>query len=470
MTSRNFEFTQWQKNNKVQGLARKIQQNGFAYLATHGLPNKQQEDWKYTKLPLNLHDLLNEYLVTNESLQSTTQKKSSWNSSQLKKIETELQPYIQNEFINIVLVDGVPCEPLSQWKLANQYLQITAIQNREAYKKSIHQFKILRKSIAPVRQDAMEAMNSAFHKTGLIIHLPDNQSVPKPIQIIYYQTQKYYYPKCFLTVGNRSHLKFIETFVGGSALHPTQTDETSDDPSKNQHLMNSTTEISLHENARLGYVRLQKQNNTSLHVGCTRVYLQKNSNFESLSYNSGAAISRHNLDVLCLGAEAFASVNGLNLSQKNQHHDHHTNIEHVIGGATTTQLYKSILADQSRFVFDGRVHIRPQAQKAYSEQLNNNLLLSDQAEADSKPQLEIYADDVKATHGSTVGQLNAEEIFYLQSRAISTEQAIKMLSLGYVYDLLQRITSLDIQTWLGKILKDEFNEKFSQVTTKGLVK
>lgn len=470
MTSRNFEFTQWQKNNKVQGLARKIQQNAFAYLTNNGLPNKQQEAWKYTKLPLNLNDLLDEHLVTNESLQSATQKKSPWNTSQLKKIENELQPYIQNEFINIVLVDGLACEPLSQWKLANQYLQITAINNRDEYKKSIIEFKNLRKSIAPVRQDAMEAMNSAFHKTGLIIRLPDSQSVPKPIQIIYYQTQKYYYPKCFLTVGNRSHLNFIETFVGESALHSVQTDETSDESSKNQHLLNSTTEISLHENARLGYVRLQKQNNSSLHVGCTRVYLQKNSNFESLSYNSGAAISRHNLDVLCLGAEAFASVNGLNLSQKNQHHDHHTNIEHIIGGATTTQLYKSILADQSRFVFDGRVHIRPQAQKAYSEQLNNNLLLSDQAEADSKPQLEIYADDVKATHGSTVGQLNAEEIFYLQSRAISTEQAIKMLSLGYVYDLLQRVSSTDIQNWLGKILNDEFNEKFSQVTTKGLVK
>lgn len=456
MNSRHFEFADWQKKNKIRGLARKIQQNGFAYLASHGLPNKKNEDWKYTKLPLDLHDLLDEHLATTV-VHPYGQKKSTWTSAQLQKFKVDLQPYLNDDFINIVLIDGLLCEPLSEIKLAHQFMQVTLLSNHDEYKSAMNEFKHLRKQILPVRQDALEAMNSAFHKIGLVIHVGANQSVPKPLQVIYYQTQKYFYPKCFLTLGNRSHLNFIETFVGGFS------------DSTQQSLTNSTTEISLHENSRLGYVRLQKQNIRDLHVGRTRIYLQKNSNLESLSYNSGANISRHNLDVLCLGQEAFAAVNGLNLSRKNQHHDHHTNIEHIIGGATTTQLYKSILADQSRFVFDGRVHIRPQAQKANSEQLNNNLLLSDQAEADSKPQLEIYADDVKATHGSTVGQLNADEIFYLQSRAISTEKAIKMLSLGYVYDLVQRISNPSIQNWLSNILNDEFNQSFSHATQEGLV-
>ncbi len=454
MNSRHFEFVEWQKKNKVRGLARKIQQNGFVYLASHGLPSKKNEEWKYTKLPLDLHNLLDEHLAT--KVINPYAHKSPWTSGQIQKFRADLQNYLNNDFINIVLIDGILCEPLSEMKLANQFMQVTLLSNHDEYHSAVNEFKHLRKKILPVRQDALEAMNSAFHKTGLVIHIAANQSVPKPLHIIYYQTQKYFYPKCFLTVENRSHLNFVESFVGGSII------------STEQSLANSTTEISLHENARLAYVRLQKQNISDLHVGRTRIYLQKNSNLESLSYNSGASISRHNLDVLCLGQEAFASVNGLNLSRKNQHHDHHTNIEHIVGGATTTQLYKSILADQSRFVFDGRVHIRPQAQKANSEQLNNNLLLSDQAEADSKPQLEIYADDVKATHGSTVGQLNADEIFYLQSRAISTEQAIKMLSLGYVYDLIQRLSNQMIQNWLSKILNDEFNQSFSSATQKGL--
>ncbi|HEY1080271.1 MAG TPA: SufD family Fe-S cluster assembly protein, partial [Bdellovibrio sp.] len=158
------------------------------------------------------------------------------------------------------------------------------------------------------------------------------------------------------------------------------------------------------------------------------------------------------------GAGSDSQILGVYAVQGSQHVDNTTLIDHAVGECNTTQLYKGILDGESRAVFCGKVLIRKDAQKANSAQLNNNLILNTKAEADSKPSLEIYADDVKAAHGSTVGQLNKEELFYLQSRAIPKAKAVPMLSYGFLSEVIYKLSDEKTQKWLSRHLDEVFNK------------
>jgi Fe-S cluster assembly protein SufD len=295
----------------------------------------------------------------------------------------------------------------------------------------------------------MEALNSAFAQSGIVIEIPTEIALNKPLQVLYVQgTEKAAYPKTLVKVGARSQLSLIETYTSYGE--------------DQKSLTSSVTEIVVEPSAKLEYTRVQSEGSLATHIGCTRLFLEKGSSAECLSYATGAALNRHNFDVYCIGQESSAQVNGLTLGSGEQHHDNHTLIDHMVGHCTTAQLYKSILDGKSRAVFNGRVQIRENAQKASSEQLNNNLLLTSQAEADSKPELGIYADDVKATHGSTVGQLNADEVFYFMSRAIPREKAVEMLSLGFVNDLIDRVSNESIRVWLSEHLAQAYRQMKGQ--------
>ncbi|RYZ67219.1 MAG: SufD family Fe-S cluster assembly protein, partial [Proteobacteria bacterium] len=217
------------------------------------------------------------------------------------------------------------------------------------------------------------------------------------------------------------------------------------------------TEVKVGESAKLAYVRVQGESHEAVNVGRTNFELCKFSQLHSLAFSTGAQLSRHNLVVNLTATDASAIVDGLYVVRGEQHVDNTTVIDHIVGACTTSQHYKGILADTSRAVFNGKVAIQPNAQKANSEQLNNNLLLSRYAEADSKPQLAIYADDVKAAHGSTVGQLNREELFYLESRAIPPSVAIPMMSFGYVSELIYKLEDEFLQSWLNQELREAFS-------------
>ncbi|MNT16613.1 FeS cluster assembly protein SufD [compost metagenome] len=177
---------------------------------------------------------------------------------------------------------------------------------------------------------------------------------------------------------------------------------------------------------------------------------------QSLAFSTGASLSRHTLEVSLKGEGSNSEILGVYAGRANQHIDNTTLIDHAVGACNTNQLYKGILDDSARSAFCGKVLIQKNAQKADSAQLNNNLLLSSKAEADSKPMLEIYADDVKAAHGSTVGQLDKEELFYLLSRAIPKDKAISMLSYGFLSEVIYKLNDESIQKWLSKHLDATF--------------
>ncbi|MGE0632782.1 MAG: Fe-S cluster assembly protein SufD, partial [Pseudobdellovibrionaceae bacterium] len=220
------------------------------------------------------------------------------------------------------------------------------------------------------------------------------------------------------------------------------------------YFLNGVIEITVGSSAKVEYCRLQAESNLAFHVWRTQVSLAENSQFSTLNVSVGARLQRHNFSLALKGSGAHANIWGLGVLSGDQHSDSHTLVDHQVGDCTTEQVYKSILNGSSRAVFDGRILIRKNSQKANSSQMNHNLLLSQNAEADSKPQLEIYADDVKATHGSTTGQINNEELFYLQSRGIDKETGVQMLSRGFAYDLIYKVQNEQIRAYVDQIVSE----------------
>lgn len=214
--------------------------------------------------------------------------------------------------------------------------------------------------------------------------------------------------------------------------------------------------LRVNEDAAVDLVQTQDLSMKDYEFFRTGVLVGKSAKFNSLVVQKGGKIARQNIDVIMAGENGFAEVNGLYFGRDEQICDHHTLIDHHASACTTRQLYKGILDHHARAVFDGRVRIGKSAVKASSEQLNKNLLLTTTAEADSKPQLEIATDDVKATHGSAVGQMAESELFYLESRGIAPERAREMLVRGFVDELVENIGSRPMKETVIKVIAGEW--------------
>ena len=206
------------------------------------------------------------------------------------------------------------------------------------------------------------------------------------------------------------------------------------------YLTNAVTEVSLAPNARVRHYKIQRESEAAYHVGSTYTHQQSDSHYESFSFATGAALSRTNISTVLAGPGAHATMNGLYMVDGTQTVDHQTRIEHAKENCTSHEVYKGILDGNSHGVFNGKVYVQPEAQKTDGKQSNNNLLLSDRAHIDTKPQLEIFADDVKCTHGATVGRLDEMALFYLKSRGIGTETARRLLTYAFAADVLEELT------------------------------
>jgi Fe-S cluster assembly protein SufD len=213
------------------------------------------------------------------------------------------------------------------------------------------------------------------------------------------------------------------------------------------------TDIYLAPNAVCRYNQVQRESLKATHINATRVWQERDAVFDGFSLTVGGAVTRHNLDIIINGEGGQATLNGLYSVRERQHVDNHTSVDHRFPNGTSNQLYKGILNDQARAVFNGKIFVRPIAQLTNSYQLNKNLILGKDCRVDTKPQLEISADDVKCTHGATVGQLNDEEIFYLRTRAIPRSKAVEMLSHGFVDDILNKIQHPRVREHFQELVK-----------------
>lgn len=286
-------------------------------------------------------------------------------------------------------------------------------------------------------QEYFSQLNVDFSDETLEVSVDKNTKIEKPIQIeLSTKSGHCSAQNIKITVGEQSSVQF---FVRSQA--------------QSGSLSIPQIHVNLGRSAAVEFIYLQDDSPESFNFMTTYISLAESSNLKSLSVSLGGKMSRHHLNISHSAKDSSCSLRGAYLSASGQQMDHYTIIDHAVGGCTSTQHYKGILGHHSRAVFSGKVLIRAGAAKASSEQLNNNLLLDSTAEIDSKPELEIFNDDVKATHGSTVGQLSPEEIFYLQSRGLSKEKAIELLSLGFVAELISDVSNSEIKTELRDMLE-----------------
>ena len=295
---------------------------------------------------------------------------------------------------------------------------------------------------APYQASPFAALNTAFLADGALVHVPAGVEVDRPIELVFVASAggdpAVSHPRSLVVVERGARATVVESYV---AL--------TDGP----YWTNAVTEVAVGEGARVEYYRLQRESRQAYHVATTHTMQGRDSALRLHPITLGAGLARHDIYTALAGSGADLVLNGFYLLRGKQHADHHTVIDHAQPHCTSHEFFNGILGEQAHGVFTGRIIVRPGAQRTDSKQTNNNLLLSAEARADSQPQLEIYADDVKCTHGSTMGPLDETALHYLRSRGLSPEMAAGMLTYGFAAEILGRMEHADLRHELDQVIR-----------------
>ncbi len=296
---------------------------------------------------------------------------------------------------------------------------------------------------AHTENNAFAALNQAFFTDGAFISIPAGVEIAEPIQLIYISSAKEHgetnSPRNLIIAGANSKATIVESYLSAG---------------KAAYLTNAVTEIVAGDNAAIEHVKLQDETANAYHMATIACEFGRASNVNIHSFALGAKLSRNNIRTKLAGEGLECILNGLYLTRDEQIADHHMIVEHAQPHCASHEYFNGILDDKSKGVFHGRIYVHPIAQKTDAKQTNKNLLLSDDATADTKPQLEIYADDVKCTHGATIGQLNSESIFYLRARGIPEGVARRMLIHAFAGEIVERVKCAPVREELDKLVWD----------------
>ncbi|HCP21936.1 MAG: Fe-S cluster assembly protein SufD [Marinobacter sp.] len=293
-------------------------------------------------------------------------------------------------------------------------------------------------------------LNGARFEDGLFIRLKPGAVLDQPLFIIHETSADASgsaYPRIYVEAGANSQLTLVEEYTSSGEASA---------------LVSTVTEFNLADGANVTSIRLNMEGENVQHIGATGVLQQRSSRFESHCVGFGGPLRRHDLQVRLEGEGAETKLNGVVVTQGKQHYDNHTSIDHVAAHCNSEETYRNIAADQSHAVFNGRIHIHQDAQKSNADMNNKNLLLSNGAEIDTKPELEIYADDVKCAHGATIGQLDETSVFYLVSRGIGRRQANVLLTMAFINELVQQIPVEAVRETAQARLSDFFEQTFQE--------
>ncbi len=287
---------------------------------------------------------------------------------------------------------------------------------------------------------AFRALNTAFIEDGAFVHVPGGQLLEAPIHLLFVSTASgeaaVSHPRNLIVIGAGSRATVVESYLGVG---------------RDVYFTNAVTELVVGENAVIDHYKVQRESEAAFHVATLQVRQDRSSTVVSHSISLGGALVRNDLTVVLDAEGSECTLNGLYVATGRQHVDHHTTIDHAKPHCTSAELYKGILGGRAKGVFNGRIIVRPDAQKSDAKQTNKNLLLSDDAVIDTKPALEIFCNDVKCTHGATLGQLDRDTLFYLRSRGIADEAARRLLIQAFASDIIDRITLEPIRTTLGEL-------------------
>jgi len=387
-----------------------------------GIPTVADEEWKYTNLAA----------LTKENFQPPTE------SSKLTAKDVARFSFPETVGSHLVVVNGQFREEFSRTEKLGGAVAIdlfTAVSDAR-YSKLAKNYLARN---ANYHDRAMTALNTAFLNSGVFVLIPKNVKVDAPIHITFVTDPSVpktaNFPRVLVVAEENSSAHLIESFVAST-----------DD----EYFTNAVIEIVVKDGARLEHSRLQQESHQAFHIATSSVELGRAASYNSTAINLGGKLARHDISVVMDHEGAECWVDGLYVVGENQHTDTHSVIDHKQPFCNSHQLYKGILDSNARAVFNGKVFVREGAQKTDALQTNKNLLLSPQARVDTKPQLEIYADDVKCAHGAAVGQLDQDQLFYLKARGINPELGKNLLTYGFAEEVIEKIGIDSIRAELDK--------------------
>ena len=304
--------------------------------------------------------------------------------------------------------------------------------------------------LASVDGDGFTALNTAFLQDGALVHTPAGHSASQVVHLIYVTTGREQtpvtHPRTLVVAGANSNLALVESYYSHT---------------EDRHFTNAVTEVVVEDGAQVDHYRLLLENVQSFHVGASRVYQGRDSTFNSVCFAKGAALGRNDFQVLLDAPGASCSLHGLYLTTGTQHMDNFINIDHTKPYGTSQLNYKGILDERSRAIFGGTVVVRKDAQKTDAHQTDKNLLLSDDAEVDSKPSLLIYADDVKCGHGATAGHIDHDTLFYMRSRGLDPETARRILIHAFASEIIDTVRVEPLRDYLDELFQEAIPTNFN---------
>ncbi len=404
------EFTEYRNQATEEDIYKEFHEDAYAEFERLGFPSVKQEEWKYTNLrPLAEKDF---GLVAHAGNASAELLKNSISASVKAN--------------RIVFVNGYFNESLSTFLETDKSILLLSI--HEAIRSKNAMFAAHFGNYVTFKDSSLNALNTAMPTGGLFLYVPDNTQVKYPVSIINLTeaTEKSVFaqPRNLIVIGKNSSLVLIESYYATGVKSA---------------FTNAVNEVVVGEGANLEYYKIQRQTGESYQNNYTQIYQKANSKINHVTLTLDGSIVRNNLHFYMDGENCNSLLYGLYLTDGAQHIDNHTRVDHAKPNSFSDEKYKGILKDKSTAVFNGKIVVHLDAQKTNAYQRNQNILLSDDATVNTKPQLEIFADDVKCTHGATIGQLDEEPMFYLRSRGISEDMARKMLLTAFAEDIAEKI-------------------------------
>jgi Fe-S cluster assembly protein SufD len=404
-----------------------VRKAGIASFADQGFPKLSDEDWRFTNVaPI-------------AKLNFQLAKEVSVNGAETKLIDESAFAKLSGH--RLVFVNGFFCAKLSSLKPVAGGVRIENLS--AALEKDSALIERHLGKYAHTASNTFAALNQAFFTDGAFIFVPAGVEVAEPVQLIYISSAKnsgeVILPRNLVIAEANSKLTVVESYISTGNV---------------AYFTNAVTEIFAGDNAKVEHIKLQDEALDAFHIATIAGEFGRTSNVTVHSFALGAKLSRTNIRTKLAGEGLECILNGLYLTRGEQLADHHMIVEHAQPHCASHEYFNGILDDKSKGVFHGRIYVHPIAQKTDAKQTNKNLLLSDDATADTKPQLEIYADDVKCTHGATIGQLNDESIFYLRSRGIGTDTARQMLIHAFAGEIIERIKCEPAREVLDKLVWD----------------
>ncbi len=301
---------------------------------------------------------------------------------------------------------------------------------------------------ASTEENPFTALSTAFTDDGAFVRVPADVVVDTPLHVVFVAVPSeadpvVFHPRNLFIVESGAKASVVESYV-------TLRDGV--------YWTNVVTEVVVEENASLDAYRLQRESTVAYHTATTQSYQKRDSNYSFVTFAFGSALSRHDINAVLDGEGAGCTLNGLSVLSGRQHVDHHTTLDHAQPHCDSWEYFNGVFDERARGVFTGRIIVRPGAQRTDSKQTNNNLLLSERARADSQPQLEIYADDVKCTHGATLGPIDERKLFYLQSRGLALDEARRLLTYGFGAEILNAVRMDELRGELDCIVREQLAE------------